>query len=155
MAEELTQEHIDNAERLAKNRAVSKKDLAGAALGNPAAEAKVAAKLAGNILKKFGEHWLIFLGVAPFFDLIALIPLVSVITNPIFGGILFLYFGSKKGGMGPFGLSMLVLVGMIVDAITGFIPIADLLPVNMAVAAIRIIWEGTEETIPGAKKHSG
>src|SRR3989338_7969328 len=49
--------------------------------------------------KRFGKHWPILI-VAAIFDLVALIPFISVVVNFCFGGVMFLYFGRKRVVMG-------------------------------------------------------
>ncbi|PIS13405.1 MAG: hypothetical protein COT67_01915 [Candidatus Tagabacteria bacterium CG09_land_8_20_14_0_10_41_14] len=85
------------------------------------------AKASLSFSKKLAKHWLI-LGAALFFDLLALIPFISVIFNLIFGGILFLYFGHKKMGKN----AVVILGGSMVDFIF------SILPVNTAATVIRI-----------------
>ena len=83
--------------------------------------------------KKVSEHWLI-LGVAAFFDLLALIPFVSVFFNFCFGGILFFYFGSKRkpGESELQKIFLPILGGSIFDSFL------SILPVNIAVTLYRI-----------------
>lgn len=46
--------------------------------------------------QKISQHRLI-LGAAVFFDFLGIIPLVCVVTNFLFGLVLFFYFGGKSG----------------------------------------------------------
>ena len=94
-------------------------------------------KVAIGFLQKCGEHWLILVA-ALFFDLIALIPAVSIITNPVFGGILFLYFGPKSKGGEFLKIALPVAGGTALDSVSSFIPGLDLIPLNIGVALIRI-----------------
>ncbi|MBU1091419.1 hypothetical protein KKA27_00950 [Patescibacteria group bacterium] len=86
--------------------------------------------------KKVREHELI-LWVAAFFDVLALIPFLSIIFNTIFAGILFVYFFGKKslGKEMQSGLKTIFLpsfLGTIIDSVF------SILPVNTTVALIRI-----------------
>ena len=109
------------------------KDVAKAAAGGPAAKAK----LALSFRQKVSEHWLI-LAVAVLFDIIGMIPVICVITNFLFGLVLFLYFGPKsKPGTGflqsEFTKIFLPIAGgSIIDFFVGG------WPVNIGAALIRI-----------------
>ena len=78
--------------------------------------------------KRFGKYWPILI-VAAIFDLVALIPFISVVVNFCFGGVMFLYFGRKRVVM---GIIAPIVMGSIVDFLI------SLLPVNLAAASIRI-----------------
>ncbi len=82
---------------------------------------------------KVSQHWLI-LATALLFDLFGLIPAISVAVNFIFGGILYLYFGSKK----KTGGSELLKIGLPIGLGSIFDSILSVLPVNIAAALIRI-----------------
>jgi len=83
--------------------------------------------------KRFGKHWPILI-VAAIFDLVALIPFISVVVNFCFGGVMFLYFGRKRVVM---GIIAPIVMGSIVDFLI------SLLPVNLAAASIRIALKET------------
>ncbi|HDH07846.1 MAG TPA: hypothetical protein ENH35_02750 [Candidatus Moranbacteria bacterium] len=83
--------------------------------------------------KKVSQHWQILI-VAVFFDLLALIPFLSVLFNFAFGLVLFLHFGPKRKH-GSSELKKIVLpiaIGSIFDIFL------SILPVNIAAALIRI-----------------
>jgi hypothetical protein len=85
--------------------------------------------------QKISQHWLI-LATAVLFDLFGMIPFVGVVSNFIFGLILYLYFGSKKkkkaGGSELVRIALPILGGSIIDFFIG------ILPVNIGAALIRI-----------------
>lgn len=83
--------------------------------------------------QKISQHWLI-LATAALFDLFGIIPGIAVVFNFIFGGILFLYFGSKKKGAGSelTKIALPIMAGSIIDFFIG------ILPVNIGAALIRI-----------------
>ena len=84
---------------------------------------------------RFGKYWPILI-VAAIFDVIALIPFVSVVVNFCFGVVMFLYFGRKRivaGIIAP------IVIGSIIDFLI------SILPVNLAAAAIRIALKETVE----------
>lgn len=83
--------------------------------------------------KKVSQHWLILAGAA-LFDLFALIPLISVVFNFIWGAVLFLYFGpkNKKGGSELMKIGLPILLGSIVDSVV------SVLPVNIGATLLRI-----------------
>ncbi|MEK7576016.1 MAG: hypothetical protein AAB491_02975 [Patescibacteria group bacterium] len=83
--------------------------------------------------QKLSNHWPILMW-AVFFDILGLIPLASVVTNFIFAGVLFIYFGPKKklGGSEFTKIGIPVAVGSIFDAFL------SILPVSVAAAVIRI-----------------
>ena len=120
---DINQIEEERAGRLNQARKVAglAKDVASAVVAkNPKAMLSLAAR--------FGKYWPILI-VAALFDLVALIPFISVVVNFCFGIVMFLYFGRKKvvvGIIAPIG------IGSIVDF---FISI---LPVNLAAACIRI-----------------
>jgi len=82
---------------------------------------------------KVSQHWLI-LATAVLFDLLGLIPALSIVVNFIFGGILFMYFGPKK----KTGGSELLRIGLPIGLGSVFDSILSVLPVNIAAALIRI-----------------
>lgn len=126
MAEELTQEQLEQSERLAASRREDKK--------SSSATDKLADKvgLPTDAPKMLSEHWLIFC-VAGGFDLVALIPAVSIVTNPIFGGILFLYLAPKRDVSDLLLKITLRTLGFtILDAASSFVPLLDLVPLNIA-----------------------
>lgn len=86
--------------------------------------------------EKAKQHQLLII-TAVFFDVLALIPGLSVVFNTIFAGIVFVYFlGKKDLGEGiQSSLSTIFLpfsLGTIIDSIFSF------LPVNLAVVLIKI-----------------
>ncbi len=85
-----------------------------------------------NIPKKLAKHWLI-LSFAALFDLIGAIPFIAPLINFIWGGVLYLKFGSKKIGK----TFLTIGVGSIAD----FFPILSFLPVCIVATVIRIISE--------------
>lgn len=92
-------------------------DAAKAATGSPIEKAKLALSFG----KKISNHWPILMA-AVFFDILGLIPLLNVVTNFIFGLILFLYFGNKSKV--PFLKSGLIMGGgIIIDAIFSIFPV--------------------------------
>lgn len=103
----------------------------------PLSQSLKQAKVMLSFGKKVSEHWLI-LGIAAFFDLLALIPFASVFFNFCFGGILFFYFGPKRkpGDSELTKIFLPILAGSIFD----FFPIFSVLPVNIAAALIRIAY---------------
>jgi hypothetical protein len=105
------------------------KDVAKAAVGGPGAKAKLVLSFG----KKVSEHWLI-LAVAVIFDILALIPFLSVVFNFIFGLILFLYFGSKgkTAGSELVKIALPIGIGSVIDSVF------SILPVNIGAALIRI-----------------
>lgn len=105
----------------------------------PAKNPAKSAASAASFRQKLSEHQKILI-TAGFFDLIAMIPFVSIVTNPIFGVILFLYFGpkNKKRGSELLKIGLPTGVGTILDALSSVVPILDLLPFNIGVALIRI-----------------
>lgn len=102
-------------------------DIAKAAAGGPMAKAKLALSFG----KKVSEHWPI-LAAAAFFDLLALIPVISVGGNICFGLLLFLYFGPKSKGNELLKIGLPMGIGTIADFFL------SILPVNIAGALIRI-----------------
>lgn len=88
-----------------------------AVAGSPVAKAKLVLSFG----KKISNHWLI-LAAAVLFDILGLIPILSIATNFIFGLILFLYFGNK--GEVPFLKSGLLMGGgIIIDAFVSILPV--------------------------------
>lgn len=83
--------------------------------------------------KKVSQHWLI-LATAVIFDIFGMIPFVCVISNFIFGLILFPYFGPKrkKAGSELTRIALPILAGSVIDFFLG------ILPVNSGTALIRI-----------------
>ncbi|MBU2263438.1 hypothetical protein KJ750_02160 [Patescibacteria group bacterium] len=82
--------------------------------------------------KKVSNHWLILMA-AVIFDILALIPFISVVFNLLFGLVLFLYFGPKSKGGSEFTRIVLPIgIGSIFDFFL------SVLPVNIAAALIRI-----------------
>jgi len=72
--------------------------------------------------------------VAAFFDLVALIPFVSVVVNFCFGGVMFFYFGKKKVVS---GIVAPIVIGSVFDFFL------SILPINLAAAATRIALKET------------
>lgn len=121
-----------------------KNELYGAQLQNRKEGDKSAKKTINPIAtqmafrQKILEHKMILVA-AGFFDLIAMIPFVSIATNPAFGLILFLYFGPKsKKGSEFLKIALPTGIGTILDTVSSAIPFADLIPFNIGVALIRI-----------------
>ncbi len=84
--------------------------------------------------EKLSKHWYIMV-LAAFFDLLAIVPFLSVIINFIFGAILFLCFGPKRKAGEASELQKIALpvfIGMLIEIAL------SILPTNMAVAAVRI-----------------
>ncbi len=83
--------------------------------------------------EKLSQHWSI-LTTAVVFDILAIIPFISVIFNFLFTCILFLYFGSrkKKKGSEITRIALPAVVGSFADFFIG------ILPVNIGVTLIRI-----------------
>jgi len=110
----------------ARKAAVLAKDVASAVIAkNP--------KAMLSLGKRFGKYWPILI-VAAFFDLVALIPFISVVVNFCFGGVMFFYFGKKR-----------IIEGTIIPIILGsiFDFFLSILPVNLAAACIRIALKET------------
>ncbi|MDD5033080.1 MAG: hypothetical protein PHC85_03160 [Candidatus Pacebacteria bacterium] len=87
--------------------------------------------------KKVAGHWPI-IAIAVIFDLLALIPFVSIIFNFIFGGILFFYFTILKKSPAKSNVNFLRIVlpigfGSAIDFMLG------VLPVNTAATLFRIM----------------
>ena len=119
------------------------KVLAKAATGGPVAKAK----LILSFRQKLSQHWLI-LFAAVLFDIFALIPVISIVGNLLFGILLFLYFGPKSGrtkkimAKGASGLSMqseLMKIGLPVMGLSIVDFFMGVLPANVAAAVIRIM----------------
>ncbi len=96
-------------------------------------EASPTRKAKLSFWSKVSQHWLI-LATAVLFDLLGPIPALSIVINFIFGGILYLYFGSKK----KTGGSELLKIGLPIGLGSIFDSILSVLPVNIAAALIRI-----------------
>jgi len=114
----------------ARNTANQAKQIAMAAVGSPIAKAKLALSFG----KKVSQHWPM-IALAAFFDVLALIPFLSVVFNFIFGMILFLHFGSKRKKGEASELVKIVLpmtIGSVFDLFF------SVLPVNIAATLIRI-----------------
>ena len=86
-------------------------------------------KSPGSVLSfgdKISKYWPI-LAAAVFFDLLALIPFVSVIVNFFFGAILYFYFGSKSKNKNIFNSLLYIFVpivfGSAIDWLFSFIPV--------------------------------
>lgn len=92
----------------------------------------------GNILSfsaKISKYWPI-LAAAVFFDLLALIPFVSVIVNFFFGAVLYFYFGSKSKNKKALQSLFYILVPIIFGSAVDWI--FSLVPVNIFAAFSRI-----------------
>jgi len=123
MPPDINQIEEERAGRLNQARKVAglAKDVASAVVAkNP--------KAMLSLGKRFGKYWPILI-VAAIFDLVALIPFISVVVNFCFGIVMFLYFGRKKVVV---GIIAPIVIGSIVDFLI------SLLPVNLAAASIRI-----------------
>lgn len=81
--------------------------------------------------KKISEHWIILLA-AVIFDIFALIPLISVIFNLCFAGILYLYFASR-------GDSNFLKTGLLIGGASAIDLILSFLPVNVGAALYKIL----------------
>lgn len=81
--------------------------------------------------KKISEHWVILL-TAVLFDILALIPFISIVFNLCFAGILYIYFACR-------GKSDFLKTGIGI----GLFSVADLLisvlPVNTGAALYKIL----------------
>ena len=75
---------------------------------------------------KISKYWPI-LAVAVFFDLLALIPFVSVIVNFLFGAVLYFYFGSKsknkKALKSLFYILVPIVLGSAIDWLFSLVPV--------------------------------
>jgi len=80
-----------------------------------------------SFVQKIGKYWL-FIVLAIFFDILAIIPFLSVIFNFIFGAILLFKFGAKKFSR----IAWTIGVGSIFDFVF------SILPVNITAVLIRI-----------------
>ena len=94
-------------------------------------EEEVQPKTPGSVLSfgdKISKYWPI-LAAAVFFDLLALIPFVSVIVNFFFGIILYFYFGSKSKSKNKNIFNSLLYIfvpivfGSAIDWLFSFIPV--------------------------------
>ncbi len=76
-----------------------------------------------SFFQKLSKHWII-LAVATIFDIIGLIPGISVVIDFIFGLILWLYFVLKKtkGDNALIDVSLPILGGSVIDFFTGVMP---------------------------------
>jgi len=124
MNDELTVEEEQRMGRLQQERFVAE---------SAKSEVEPITKAKLSFWSKVSQHWLI-LATALLFDIIGLIPGVSVVVNFIFGLILYLYFGSKKKTAG----SELLKIGLPIGLGSVFDSILSVLPVNIAAALIRI-----------------
>jgi len=84
---------------------------------------------------KISKYWPI-LAAAVFFDLLALIPFVSVVVNFFFGIILYFYFGSKSKNQNKFKSLLYIIVPIIFGS--AFDWFFSLIPVNIFAAFSRI-----------------
>lgn len=125
MNDELTMEEEQRAGGLQQARLAQTKKEKGGVIGE--------IKSTLSFGKKISEHWLILAGAA-LFDLVGLIPFLSVAVNLVFGLVLYLYFGSKKKTAGSelMKIGLPIGIGSILDSVLSF------LPVNIAAALIRI-----------------
>ncbi len=115
------------------NRARRLGTLAKAAAGSTAARVK----LISSFRKKLSEHWLL-LSAAVLFDIFALIPVVSIAGNALFGIILWMYFGSRKKTGKGIMRSELMKIGVPVAGLSIVDFFMGILPANVASATIRI-----------------
>ena len=88
--------------------------------------------------ERFNKYWPILI-VAAFFDLLALIPFLSVIINFCFGIVMFFYFGKKKVVS---GIIAPIVIGSIIDFFLSLILIS-LWPACLAAAVTRIALKET------------
>lgn len=86
---------------------------------------KKAAKKKLSFLQKVSEHWLI-LTTAALFDLIGLIPGLCIVTNFVFGLILWLCFAIKRTGEDTssnlLSIGLPILGGSVIDFFIGIMP---------------------------------
>src|SRR3989338_8155476 len=95
----------------ARKAAILAKDVASAVIAkNP--------KAMLSLGKRFGKYWPILI-VAAIFDLVALIPFVSIVVNFCFGGVMFLYFGKKKVVS---GIIAPIVIGSVFDFFLSILP---------------------------------
>lgn len=103
-------------------------------------------KSPGSVLSfgdKIIKYWPI-LAAAVFFDLLALIPFVSVIVNFLFGAILYFYFGSKSKNKKALKSLFYILIPIILGSAIDWI--FSLVPVNIFAAFSRIALKEVELT---------
>ena len=109
-------------------------------------EEEVQPKTPGSVLSfgdKISKYWPI-LAAAVFFDLLALIPFVSVIVNFFFGIILYFYFGSKSKSKNKniFNSLLYIFVPIVLgSAVDWFF---SLIPVNIFAVLSRIALKEVE-----------
>ena len=90
---------------------------------------------------KISKYWPI-LAAAVFFDLLALIPFVSVIVNFLFGAVLYFYFGSKSKNKNIFNSLLYIFVPIVLgSAVDWFF---SLIPVNIFAVLSRIALKEVE-----------
>lgn len=92
-----------------------------------------------SLWQKLGKYWPILV-LAAIFDLVALIPFISVVVNFCFAIIMFLYFGKKKivsGIIAP------TVIGSVIDFFLSFFLIS-LWPSCFATAITRIALKEVE-----------
>lgn len=124
------------AER-SKDSSLSKAKNLGKAVGSGLGQLKMAM----SFRKKLERHKMIIIA-SLIFDLVALVPFLSVLVNFAFAGILFLYFGSKSKPGESAGLLGIVLPTFIGSIVDWFLSI---LPVNLGTTLIRIALSKEEE----------
>ena len=92
-------------------------------------------KNALSFSSKISKYWPI-LAAAVFFDLLALIPFVSVIVNFFFGAILYFYFGSKSKNQKTFSSLLYIFIPIIIGS--AFDWFFSIIPVNIFATFSRI-----------------
>lgn len=127
MAEYEYAQNLDTARSLDNQASEKKREIRLARKATPANPAL-------SFKEKISKYWPI-LAVAAIFDLLAVIPFVSVLFNITFAGILFLYFGPKRKEKTVSELQGIVLPTLVGSA---FDWIFSILPVNIGTAVIRI-----------------
>lgn len=90
---------------------------------------------------KISKYWPI-LAAAVFFDLLALIPFVSVIVNFFFGAVLYFYFGSRSKNKKTLKGLLYILIPIILGSAVDWI--FSLVPVNIFAAFSRIALKEVE-----------
>ena len=101
-------------------------------------------KSPGSVLSfgdKISKYWPI-LAAAVFFDVLALIPFVSVIVNFLFGAILYFYFGSKSKNKKALKSLFYILVPIVLGSAIDWL--FSLVPVNIFAAFSRIALKEVE-----------
>ena len=95
-------------------------------LSEQAKQTEQPAKASLSFTKKLGQHWIILIS-AGFFDILGLIPFLCVVTNMIFGFILFVYFKTRPNPPSESSFfirqSLAILGGSLADMLLPFLPV--------------------------------